>query len=86
MTFHLRAHFDGRVLVPDQLVDLPINQPLELEVTPCGKNGTANGEAAPTPELIQERLRKLHSIAGKFSGPVLSDEALRRENMYEDRP
>jgi hypothetical protein len=42
MTQRLRAHFDGRVLVPDEPVDLPVNQPLEVEVTPCAGNGAVN--------------------------------------------
>ena len=28
----IRVHFDGRVLVPDEPVDLPINQPLRISV------------------------------------------------------
>lgn len=28
----LRAHFDGKVIVPDEPVDLPANSPLEIEV------------------------------------------------------
>jgi hypothetical protein len=28
----IRAHFDGKVLVPDEPVDLPCNQPLVLRV------------------------------------------------------
>ncbi len=28
----INAHFDGKVIVPDQPVDLPVNQPLILEV------------------------------------------------------
>jgi hypothetical protein len=29
----VKAHFDGKVLVPDGPVDLPLNCPLELAVT-----------------------------------------------------
>ena len=82
MTNRLRAHFDGRFLVPDQPVDLPVNQPLELEVTPCG---TTNGVGRVEDALIQERRSRLRASAGVLSGPVLSDETLRRENMYDDR-
>jgi hypothetical protein len=32
MTTKLRAHFDGKVLVPDEPVDLPVGQALEVEV------------------------------------------------------
>jgi hypothetical protein len=28
----IKAHFDGKVLVPDEPVDLPVNQPLEVFV------------------------------------------------------
>jgi hypothetical protein len=28
----LKAHFDGKVLVPDEAVDLPVNRPLEVSV------------------------------------------------------
>jgi hypothetical protein len=28
------AHFDGHVLVPDSLVNLPVNQPLRVSVMP----------------------------------------------------
>lgn len=85
MTRHVRAHFDGRVLVPDESVDLPINQPLELEVRPCATNAAGNGEAPPSPELIRERLRTLDEF---FRLPLLGEvplEALRRENLYEER-
>jgi hypothetical protein len=32
MTTHLRARYDGRVLVPEQPVDLPVGHPLEVQV------------------------------------------------------
>jgi hypothetical protein len=39
MTQRIRAHFDGRVIVPDQPVDLPVNEPLEFDVRPTAPNG-----------------------------------------------
>jgi hypothetical protein len=30
----IKAHFDGKVLVPDEPVDLPVNQPLEVYARP----------------------------------------------------
>jgi hypothetical protein len=33
----LKVHFDGRVLVPDEPVDLPLNRPLELSVVSLDK-------------------------------------------------
>ena len=33
----LRAHFDGKVLVPDEPVNLPVNCALEVQVRPVRK-------------------------------------------------
>ena len=35
----LTAHFDGKVLVPDSPVKLPVNQPLKISVSPLATNG-----------------------------------------------
>ena len=32
MTRTLRAHFDGKVIVPDSPVDLPLNEPFEVTI------------------------------------------------------
>ena len=114
MKAQIKAHFDGRVLVPDEPVDWPVNQPLVLAMVvrdgvasveivgpnPSGANGAnghgehgtnghANGEGKVVdgldPDVIADRIRRLRLGAGAMSGPVLSDEALRRENIYEDR-
>lgn len=37
----VKAHFDGKVLVPDEPVDLPIDRPLELRVETVGKSPDA---------------------------------------------
>jgi len=37
----LRAHFDGKVLVPDEPVDLPVNCALEVELKPVRKSAGA---------------------------------------------
>ena len=37
------AHFDGKVIVPDQPLDLPPNQALILQIQPVGGQG-AQGE------------------------------------------
>mgnify|MGYP000134073650 CR=1 FL=1 len=85
MTITIRAHFEGRVLVPDQPVDIPVNQPLNVEVTACGVNGATNGEVLATAEVIEERRRQLRATADLFDGPVIPLEALRRENVNDDR-
>jgi len=37
----LKAHFDGKVLVPDEPEDLPVNRPLELSVASPGESSHA---------------------------------------------
>jgi hypothetical protein len=32
----VNAHFDGKVIIPDEPVDLPLNQPLVVSVEPRG--------------------------------------------------
>jgi hypothetical protein len=46
----LKAHFDGKVLVPSGPVDLPVGQEFEVQVTPIQDQGE--------PTLLQ-RLAKL---------------------------
>jgi hypothetical protein len=36
MTQTIMAHFDGKVLVPDEPVQLPVNQPLSVQVEVAG--------------------------------------------------
>ena len=71
MSITIRAHFDGKVIVPDEPVDLPIDRPLELEL----KHGRSAEREAAWQGLL----------ASRISGLSIPDEALRRENMYEDR-
>ncbi len=76
MAMRIRAHYDGKTIVPDDPVDLPINQSLviQLAVEKPQRRRTSSKDAA---------WRRL--LAGRVSGVRIPDEALRRENMYEDR-
>jgi hypothetical protein len=47
----IRGHFDGKVIVPDEPVDLPRNQPLIIRVEPSGEPNPA-GTAAATAERL----------------------------------
>ena len=51
----LRAHFDGKVLVPDEPVNLPVNCALEVQVTPVG-----------LPSSSGKPLTRLLALARKF--------------------
>ena len=77
MTLSIKAHFDGRVIVPDEPVDLPLNTPLELRlIAPAATDGR-NG--------IEERLRRLERSSGIIGAPAPSAESLRRENLYDEQ-
>jgi hypothetical protein len=77
MAIVIKAHFDGKTIVPDEPVDLPVNQPLEFELkqTP---------QCLPwDPEKADEAWERLKSR--RIHGLKIPDEALSRENLYEDR-
>ncbi|MEW6251328.1 MAG: hypothetical protein AB1716_11820 [Planctomycetota bacterium] len=76
MTTSIRAHFDGRVIVPDEPVDLPVNKPLEVHLSPV-EDGQGEAER-------QERLRRVNRAIGFMRHRVVPDEALRREAIYGD--
>lgn len=73
----IRAHFDGKTLVLDEPVDLPINEPLEFDLRPTA--ACLPWDPAKASEAWD--WIKSHPISGLH----ISDESLRRENMYEDR-
>ena len=80
MSVTFRAHFDGNVIVPDEPVDLPVDQPLTFIVRPIPR------DVDPMAGLtLEEKLERLRAASGRIKGITLPDEALRRENMYEDR-
>jgi hypothetical protein len=81
MTVTIKAHFDGKVIVPDEPVDLPVGRWLEVQVRPLvTEDGSRQHEHS-----IEERLRRLDQVTGWISGPPIPLEALRRENLYEER-
>ena len=75
MSVVIRAHFDGKVIVPDEPVDLPVNKPLDFELKQSPE------ELAWDPEKARRALQRLVSRAVDANIPL---EALRRENMYDD--
>lgn len=77
MTVSIKAHFDGAVIVPDEPVELPVNQPLRLSVSP-------EDQGPLPPDEIQRRLRALRAASGSISAPPIPPEALRRENLYDE--
>jgi hypothetical protein len=78
MTVTIRAHFDGKVITPDETVTLPRDTPLTIHVeTP----------PAPTAVPLEEQRAAYDALLKRATErpvPHLPDEALRRESIYED--
>lgn len=58
----LRAHFDGKVFVPDGPVDMPAGQEVEVQVTAVGH--------AHEETLLQRLARLAEKIPGDPDAPV----------------
>jgi hypothetical protein len=90
-TLCIRAHFDGKHIVPDEPVVLPLGAPLDIEVrtsqifspeiskvmASAGNPKSASERLAHFAEF-SARLEQRHSVNG------IPAEALRRENIYGD--
>ena len=72
----LTAHFDGKVLIPDEPVNLPVNQPLKVSVSPVEANGEEDDDmnegawlrAAsnnPSFDFLRDEPNLYHSTDGK---------------------
>lgn len=79
MAISVRMHFDGKVFVPEEPVDLPVNQTVEAELHIAEPKLSAKEIA---------RRRAAWKRAGKraVKGASIPLEALRRENLYEPPP
>ncbi|MEN6357467.1 MAG: hypothetical protein ABFD83_10325 [Armatimonadota bacterium] len=77
MAIVIRAHFDGKAIIPDEPVDLPVNQPLEFELKEEPAHLAWDSDKATK---AWEQLRS-HAIPGLH----ITDVSLMRESLYEDR-
>ncbi|OFX15124.1 MAG: hypothetical protein A2Z18_02250 [Armatimonadetes bacterium RBG_16_58_9] len=76
MSIVVRVHFDGKTIVPDEPVDLPINQPMEAELR--------IPESRLAADKIKQRLDALSSLeALAVKAANIPLEALQRENLYD---
>lgn len=69
----IRLRYNGRVFIPEQPVDIPVDSVLEFDYVPP--------EPKRDPERARQALRRLASRA--VHGLNIPDEAVRRENLYE---
>jgi hypothetical protein len=78
VSISIRAHFDGKTFVPDEPVDLPAGEQVEI-VAPSITDEERHWDR----KRARAALRRLRADA--IPDLNIPDEALRRENMYEDR-
>jgi len=76
MAVSIRAHFDGTNIVPDEPVDWPAGTCVDAVLTIIDSQPERSAER----EVAWEHLLSL-----RIPGIKIPEEALRRENMYEDR-
>ena len=82
MTVTIRAHFDRKLIVPDEPADLlPVGKPLSVSVEVAAPARFAPHTA---PEEQQAAYEELLKSIREREWPHIPDEALRRENMYGD--
>lgn len=76
MAIVIKAHYDGKVIVPDEPVDLPADTQVTAEIRTILPHSNAD-------EIARRKAawRRLSSRVVK--GVAIPQEALRRENLYE---
>ncbi len=82
----IRAHYDGAAIVRDETVELPINQPLQSQVIEAAREeGSMDSGLLPEAERERRRAAWERFLSRAIHCPDVPLEALRRENLYEDR-
>jgi hypothetical protein len=75
----IRAHFDGKVIVPDEPVNLPLNSPLDIQVKAAPKPPASKSQA------IASKLAALEQFMSHAkSGTSIPADALGRDQLYGD--
>ena len=69
----IRAHFDGKVFVPDETVDVPVGAPLALRIEPVPSSAVINTDDLLSPVIV--------GLAPALSQQIASDPELAAENM-----
>jgi hypothetical protein len=82
MTCTVRAHFDGKAIIPDEPVDLPVGKPLQLTVEPLPDRQERLPVFADPSATHEDRRRAIQRIfASGVEGVNLPDEAMSRESI-----
>ena len=77
MTRTIRVHFDGQVFVPDEPVDVPPNESLQITIEVGGERNLAAN-------VVQQRREALARFLADPSPAEIPDSGLSREQLYED--
>lgn len=85
-TFSIRAHFDGKTIVPDEPVDLPHGSALVVDIRPDHTEPSIpNIPALLAAQSAEDRIAVITELAKSMQSlPEVPLEALRRINMYAD--
>lgn len=76
MSIVIRAHYDGKTIVPDEPLSLPVDAPIKAELTLVEPEQKAAD--------LARRLAAWERFGSRaVKGAHIPDEALRRDNMYE---
>jgi len=79
----IRAHFDGKAIVPDEPVELKANDSLIIDIHRVSNETPVKKDPSQfTPEEQLAALRELLTLMK--DNPDIPLEATRRINMYED--
>ena len=73
MTTTLKAHFDGKVIVPDEAVELPVNENFQVQVVSADETGL---------KVFEESRRRVLALA-KNLGCGIGPRTWTREDLYE---
>ena len=74
MTTSLKAHFDGKVFVPDEPVSVPAGTAVEVHMSAADANGEKTRRAKVRKELV--------ALCGEMKGGV-GRRTWTREDLYE---
>ena len=77
MRLNIRAHFDGRAIIPDEPVSIPPNTPLNVLVDTDTDVSTQSSKIS-----AQQALDRI--LSRPVRGLNIPSESLRRENIYEE--
>jgi hypothetical protein len=85
MLSSVHLHFDGKVFIPDEPVNVPIHQPLIADLRQMDTEDETNNINSSINMTDDERKKGLREFVDMMAtSPIIPLEALRRINLYDD--